>query len=135
MSQELPVDSFEWFEVEDILSINEKLNWFIKFMKNYDEESHKRYILEANIEYLKNLHDIHSDLSFLPERMKINKCNKHVCNLYDIRTLKQALGHGQVLKNVHWIITFNQKPWLKPYIDMNTKLKSKSKKWFWKRFF
>ena len=50
-------------------------------MKNYDEESDKRYILEANIEYLKNLHDIHSDLSFLPERMKINKCNKHVCNL------------------------------------------------------
>ena len=135
MSQELPVDSFEWFEVEDILSINEKLNWFIKLMKNYDEESDKRYILEANIEYLKNLHDIHSDLSFLPERMKINKCNKHVCNLYDIRTLKQALGHGQVLKNVHRIITFNQKPWLKPYIDMNTKLKSKSKKRFWKRFF
>ena len=97
-------------------------------MKNYDEESDKRYILEANIEYLKNLHDIHSDLSFLPERMKINKCNKHVCNLYDIRTLKQALGHGQVLKNVHRIITFNQNPWLKPYIDMNTKLKSKSKK-------
>ena len=104
-------------------------------MKNYDEESDKRYILEANIEYLKNLHGIHSNLSFLPERMKINKCNKHVCNLYDIRTLKQALGHGQVLKNVHRIITFNQKPWLKPYIDMNTKLKSKSKKWFWKRFF
>ena len=135
MSQELPVDRFEWFEVEDIWIINEKLKWFIKLLKNYDEESDKGYILEANIEYLKNLHDIHSDLSFLPERMKINKCNKRVCNLYDIRTLKQALDHGQVLQNVHRIIKFNQKLWLKPYIDMNTKLKSKSKKWFWERFF
>ena len=30
----------------------------------------------------KDLHDLHSNLPFLPERMKINKCNKHVCNLY-----------------------------------------------------
>ena len=62
MSQELPVDRFEWFEVEDIWIINENLKWFIKLLKNYDEESDKGYILEANIEYLKNLHDIHSDL-------------------------------------------------------------------------
>ena len=36
-----------------------------------------------DVEYPKNLHDWHSDLPFLPERIKINKCNKLVCNLYD----------------------------------------------------
>ena len=53
------------------------------FIKNYDEESDEGYILQVDIEYPKNLHDLQSDLSFLPERMKINKCNKLVCNLYD----------------------------------------------------
>ena len=49
------------------------------FIKNYDIG----YTLEADIEYPKTLHDLHSDLPFLPERMKITKCSKLVCNLYD----------------------------------------------------
>ena len=53
------------------------------FIKNYDEESDEGYILEIDVECSKNLHDLHSDLPFLPERMKINKSNKLVCNLYD----------------------------------------------------
>ena len=40
-----------------------------------------------------------------------------------IRALKQALNHRFVLKRVRRVIKFNQKAWLKPYIDMNTKLK------------
>ena len=40
-------------------------------------------IKDIDVEYPKNLHDLHSDLPFLPERMKIDKCNKLVCNLYD----------------------------------------------------
>ena len=53
------------------------------FIKNYDEDSDKGYILEVDIEYPRELHDVHSDLPFLPERMKIYKCTKLVCNLYD----------------------------------------------------
>ena len=78
---------------------------------------------------------MHSDLPFLPERMKINKCSKLVCNLYDkknyvvhIRSLKQVLNHGLILKKVHKVIQFNQEAWLKPYIDMNTELRKKGKK-------
>ena len=41
------------------------------------------YVLEVDVEYPKNLHDLHSDLPFLPERLKIDKCSKLVCNLYD----------------------------------------------------
>ena len=46
-------------------------------------DSDKGYILEVDIEYTKGLHVLHSDLPFLPERTKINNCNKLVCNLYD----------------------------------------------------
>ena len=53
------------------------------FIKNYYEDNDKGYILEVDIEYPKNLHDLHSDLPFLSERMKINKCNKPVCDFYD----------------------------------------------------
>ena len=66
--------------------------------------------------------------------MKIEKCNTFVCNLYDkkeyvvhIRALKQALNHGLILKKVHRVIQFNQEAWLKPYIEMNTKLRPEVK--------
>ena len=75
------------------------------FIKNYDEGSNEVYILEVDVEYLKDLHNLHSHLPFLSKRMKIRKFNKLVCNLYDkkeyvahIRTLKQALNHGLILK-------------------------------------
>ena len=58
-----------------------------EFIKNYDENSNKGYISEVTIDYPKDLHDLHSDLPFLLERMKINKCNKLVCNLYDKNTM------------------------------------------------
>ena len=84
-------------------------------MKNYDENSDKGYILEVDAEHHKNLHDLHNDLPFLPERMKTDKCKKLVYNLYDkksnvvhIRSLKQTLNHGLILKKVHKVIQYNQ---------------------------
>ena len=52
-----------------------------------------------------------------------------------MRTLKQALNHGLILKKVHQVIQFNQKAWLKPYINMNTKLRKGAKNEFEKYFF
>ena len=54
-----------------------------KFIKNYDEDSNKVYILEVDVEYSKDLHNLHSDLPFLSERIKIKTNNKLVCDLYD----------------------------------------------------
>ena len=105
------------------------------FIKNYDEDSDKGYIFEVDIEYPKHLHNLHSHLPFVAEKMKVNKCNKLVCNLYDnnnyvghIRLLKQPLHHGLILKKVHRVVEFNQEAWLKEYIDMNTELKKKKAK-------
>ena len=53
-----------------------------EFIKNYDEDSDKGYILEVDVKYPKKLHGLHEDLPVLPERMKIDKCKKIACNLY-----------------------------------------------------
>ena len=66
MSQRLPVSGFKW--VNDVSIIDED------FIKNYDEDSDKGYILEVDVKYPKNLLDLHNDLPFLLERMKIDKC-------------------------------------------------------------
>ena len=79
MSETLPVDGFYW--IKDLSKIDED------FIRDYDKDSDKGYILEVDVKYPKNLHDLHSDLPFLPERMKIDKCNKLVCNLYDKKTM------------------------------------------------
>ena len=88
MSQKLPVRGFKW--KQNMLKLTKE------FIKSYDEDSDKGYILEVDgygkaeskgPYYPENVHDLHSNLPFLPERMKINKCTKLVCNLYDKKTM------------------------------------------------
>ena len=83
---------------------------------------------------LENLYNLHNDLLFSPERMKIESVEMLVANLHDkteyiicIINFKQALSQWLILKKVHSVIKFNQKSWLKPYIDTNTKLRKKTK--------
>ena len=75
MSQRLPVNNFKW--IEDTSKINKD------FMKNYYENSKKGYILEVDVKYPEKLHDLHSDLPFLPRRIKIDKCKKLVRDLHN----------------------------------------------------
>ena len=133
MSKKLPVNGFKWTDSDEI---NEE------FIKNYNENDNKGYILKVDVRYPKRLHELHSGLPFLSERMKIDKCNKLVCNLLNkkkcithINSLKQALNHGLKLKKIHRIIEFNQEAWLKPYIDMNTELRKVAKNDFEKDLF
>ena len=106
-----PVNGFEWVK---------KMSKFHGcFIRIFDENSDKGYFLETDVEYPKKLFNrvalsLHSDLPFLPERKKIEKCNKLVCDFHDkknyvvyIKALKQALNHGLILTKVHRVI--NQK--------------------------
>ena len=79
MSEPLPVDGFD--RIKDLSKIDKD------FIKNNDEDSDKGYILQVDVQYPENLHDLHSNLPFLPERMKIDICSKLVCNLYDKKTM------------------------------------------------
>ena len=134
MCKMLPVSDFKW--VDDLSKFTEDL------IKNYDEDGDIGYNLEVDVEHPKNIHKLHSNLLFLPERMKIIKCNKLVCSLHDkenypvhILTLKQALNHGLKLTKVHRVAEFTQEDWLKPYIDMNNKLRKNAKNDLEKDFF
>ena len=76
MSEKLPINGFKW--LNDISGINKKI------VKTYDKKnSDKAYMLEVDVDYPSKLHKLHSDMPFLPERMKINKTQKLVCNLHD----------------------------------------------------
>ena len=78
MSKKLPVNGFKW---TDSYEINEE------FINNYNENNNKGYILEVDVRYPKRLHELHSDLPLLSERMKIDKCNKLVCNLFNKKNM------------------------------------------------
>ena len=94
MPQKLPANGFEWVK---------KLSKFDKrFIKNYHENNDKRYFLEVDVEYPKNLFNLHSNLPFLPE---IKKWNKLFCYFHDkknyvaqIKALREALNYGLILK-------------------------------------
>ena len=75
MWQKLPVNDFKF--VEYISEINKD------FIKNCNEDDDEGYFLEVDVQYPKNLHSLHSDLSFSLERMKIEKVEKLVADLHD----------------------------------------------------
>ena len=134
MTKKLHVDGPKW--VDDLIMFTED------FIKGFDEESEIGYFLFVDVEYPKTLHMLHSDLPFLSEKMKINKCIKLVCNLnvkenypVHIVALKQGLNHGLVLKKVHSAISFRQEAWLKSYIDLNTESRKNAKNEFEKDFY
>ena len=136
MSPKLPVNGFIWYN--DYLSdFNEDFRK--KYVENSDDEG---YFPEVDIAYPKELWSSHKERRFLPERKKNRKSRKLVCSIEEqekyvihIRALKQALNKGMNLKKVHRVMKFQQKAWLKSYIDMNTKLRKDAKTGLEKDFF
>ena len=130
MSQPLPTSRFRWASIEP--------NDISRLTKLKD----KGYLLEVDIHYLRELHDLHNELPFMYERMKINGIEKLVPNLHNkknyvihIQVLNQALKHGLILEKIHQAIEFSQSAWMKPYIDFNTKLRTQATNDFEKNFF
>ena len=73
MPQKLPVNNFEW--IKNTSQFNED------FIKNYNVESDEGFSLEVDVQYLEKLHELHNDLLFLPDKMKIEKVEKLEANL------------------------------------------------------
>ena len=79
MCKKLPVSDLKY--IDDISIFTED------FIKNYDENNDKGYIIVVDVEYPRNLYKLHSDLPFLPERIKVSNCTKLVCNVQDKKTI------------------------------------------------
>ena len=103
MSKKFSVINFNW--IKDTYKFNED------FLKGYNEERDEGFFLKVKVQYLENLHDLHNDLSFLPDRMSIEKIKKLETNLHDkteygirIRNLKQKLIYILDFQKFHEVI-------------------------------
>ncbi|XP_054280488.1 uncharacterized protein LOC128998396 [Macrosteles quadrilineatus] len=135
MSQYLPTGGFSWLNQEQIDSLE---------VESLPDDADVGYIFEVDVEYPESLHGPHRCLPFLCER-KVppgGKMSKLLTTLepksnyiVHYRILKQALKHGLKLTKVHRALQFNQSPWLKPYIELNTNLRKQAKNDFEKDLF
>ena len=88
MNKMLPLDGYKWAD---------KSIFTTEFIKNYDDDDEKGYLLEVDVEYPKEFHSAHEDLPFLPEKRfkvdkkfelkvskEINKAHKKVCKTFNI---------------------------------------------------
>ena len=153
MSQYLPTGGFRWMTEKQINNID---------LAKYNENSEKGLILEVDLEYPKELHDLHNDYPLAAERVCVNKnmlseyCKK-IQKKFNIstglvhkliptlsnkekyvlhyRNLQLYLDLGLKVKKVHRVLEFNQSPWLKQYINFNTQKRTQAKNSFEKDFF
>ncbi|KAL6419010.1 hypothetical protein ACFW04_011639 [Cataglyphis niger] len=97
------------------------------------------YILEVDLAYPSNLHDSHADLPFCPTRDKPpgKWQDKLLATLYDkrryathYRNLQQCVKHELRILRIHKILRFAQSPWLREYVELNTRLRISAKNEF-----
>ena len=131
MSKPLPVGGFEW------MSEKELENW-----EEFVEEEGVGCILEVDLEYPAELHDFHNDFPLAPEKMILGKVKKLTQNLRDKekmvlhgKNLQLYLSLGMKLKLIRRGLKFQEKDFMKNYIDKNTFLRSQAKNDFEKALF
>ena len=151
MSQKLPSGNFRWIPCPEYINLN-----------SCDENSAKGLILEVDLEYPPELHQLHNDYPLAPEKMlvksemlsdyckknlegekmKIGSVKKLIPNLYNkekyvlhYRNLQLYLKLGMKLTKIHRALEFSQSNWLEKYIAFNTKKQAEAKNAFEKDFF
>ena len=153
MSQYLPTGNFKWMTDKEISKTN---------LGKYELDSKEELILEVDLEYPKELHDLHNDYPIAPEMFKVSKnmlstyCKK-IAEKYNIsiglvskliptlrdkkeyvlhyRNLQLYLDLGLKIKKIHRVLKFDQSAWLKQYIDFNNEKRKHAKNSFEKDFF
>ena len=115
-----------------------------KWMDDGELMSWKKHacILEVDLEYPKELHDLHNDYPLAPERLVLGKVEKLVPNLNDkikyvihYENLKLYESLRLKITKIHRGIKFEESTWLKQYIDLNTNLRANANNEFEKDFF
>ena len=135
MSMKLPTHGFKWLtggEMEKLFN-----NQVVQIWEKTP------CILEVDLEYPENLHDLHNDYPFCPERVECkNGVEKLIPNLRNktkyvihYKNLIQCLKAGMKLTKIHKGIKFIESDWMKSYIEKNTNLRTKAKNNFEKDFF
>ena len=153
MSQYLPTSNFKWMSDKEIKQID---------LGKYKADGKKGLILEVDLEYPPELHDMHNDYPICPERVKVSNdmlsgyCKK-IAEKYKLsiglvskliptlrdkkeyvlhyRNLQLYLDLGLKIKKIHRVLKFDQSPWLKQYIDFSTEKRKHAKNPFEKDFF
>ena len=150
MSQYLPTGGFKWLSEKEVN------------LSKYNDEFEKGLILEVDLEYPKELHDLHNDYPLAAEKIKVTEnmlspyckkiaekfgvkiglVEKLVPTLFNkeryvlhYRNLQLYMSLGLKLTKIHRALEFDQSPWLKSYIDFNTKKRAEAKNSFEKDFF
>ena len=136
MSQSLPTHGFKWMKDLTIDSVIDLLD------KKRNPEVKKGYIFEVDLEYPTELWKSHNDYPLAPEKMIVNGVEKLICHfkprknyVVHYRNLRQYLEMGMRITAVHRGISFNQSPWMEPYIRKNTELRKTAANSFEKDFF
>ena len=133
MSQKLPYKNFRWVNEKKLIGLNPL---------HIDADDDTGYILQVDLEYPKELHESHNDYPLAPEALTINKIDKLTPNLNNktkyilhLKNLQFYLSLGLYLTKIHKVLAFEQKDWMRPYIALNTDLRTASKNDFEKDFF
>ena len=140
MSSYVPYNEMKWCD-------QSKLDYLMENIMDIPDDNDVGYTIKCDIEYPQELHDFHNDYPFFPRsrQIKLDELSPYQLDriggkyrptpkliadlsnkteiILDYRTLKQGLKHGLKLLKIHSAVQFNQKAWLKPYIDKNTELR------------
>ena len=154
LSQYLPTGNFRWPGV-DQFPVDTIDDWLLPIPST----SSKGYIFEVDIKEPKHLHVEHNCYPLAPEKLVVTKdmlspfvkghfpdyvasVEKLVPNLMDkknytvhYQNLQLYISLGLEVTKIHRVLEFDQSPWLKPYIDLNTEKRKVAKSDFEKDFF
>ena len=138
MIQPVPVGDFNFLTKKEVKKFD---------LDSISDNSEIGYILEVDLEYCKELHDLHNDYPLCPEKIEVNSnmlsrycidiANKYkikvggvkklIPNLVDkikyiahYRNLQYYLSLGMKLTKIHKILKVRQSNWLKEYVEFNT---------------
>jgi len=141
-SESLPVGDFRFLTEEEISDFK---------LESVPQDSPTGYIISCDLEYPDYLHELHSDYPLAPKHLTVDEdklspftqnlagehwipTKKLIPNLQDkqnyvvhYRNLQFYVNQNLKVTKIHKIISFTQRPWLKPWIDLCTNQRQNAK--------